>query len=110
VDQQYPRLQKVQRMLDVLDRTITSAEQQGDPQVLIITGRGTGEAQVRLRYHSQGGRGVQHVDLAEELGLSGGETVGLLSWAESEGYIRPNYGSSGRGGEVAIGVLKPQMA
>lgn len=94
---QYPRLQKVQRMLDVLNRTIKEAEQQGgDPEVRILIARGGDEAKVDLSYFRQGDFTSRHVNLAEELGLSGGETVGLFRWAESEGYIRPNYGSGGR--------------
>ena len=104
--EQYPRLQKVQRLLDVLDRTITEAERQGDPQVLIMLARGAGEAQLKLTYYGQGGREAHDVDLAGELGLSVGETVGLFRWAESEGYIRPNYGSGGREADIAIASLE----
>ncbi len=43
--------------------------------------------------------------LANELGLGGGETVGLFRWAESEGYIRPNYGGGNRNAEVVLASL-----
>jgi hypothetical protein len=102
---QYPRLQKVQRMLSVLDRTITEAERSGDPEVRIWIVRGAGEAEVQVSYFRQGELNDRRINLAGELDLSGGETVGLFRWAESEGYIRPNYGSMGQGGEVSIGVL-----
>ncbi len=53
--ERYPRLQKLQRMLDVLDRTITEAERhQGDPEVRIWIARGAGEAQVELSYFREG--------------------------------------------------------
>jgi hypothetical protein len=78
---------------------LVEAERQGDPQVLLIIVRGAGEARMEMRYFGQGGREHHHVDLEQELGLTGGETVGLFRWAEAEGYIRPNYGSRGR--EVA---------
>ncbi len=94
--ERYPRLQKVQRMLDVLDRTITQAERQGDPGVHVQIVRGGNEAGVRLSYFNHEELNARQVDLAEELGLSGGETVGLFRWAESAVYIRPNYGGVGR--------------
>jgi hypothetical protein len=104
--ERYPRLQKVQRMLDVLDRTITEAERQGgDPEVKILIARGGREARVDLSYFHQEELNARHVNLAEELGLSVGETVGLFRWAESEGYIRPNYGSGSRDADTAFAVL-----
>jgi hypothetical protein len=103
--ERFPRLLKVQNLLNVLDRAIAEAERQGDPQVVILMARGAGEAQVELRY-AQGGLGDRHVNLAEELGLSSGETVGLFRWAEREGYIRPSYDSSGPQAETATAFLE----
>jgi hypothetical protein len=92
-------------MLSVLDRTITEAERSGDPEVRIFIARGAGEAQIQLSYFRPGELNDRRINLAGELDLSGGEAVGLFNWAESEGYIRPNYGRIGRGGEVSIAVL-----
>jgi|SRR5215210_175974 len=103
-EQQYPRLQKVRRMLDVLNSAITEAAWQGDPQLQFVIARGGGEPQVQMRYADQRGLETQ-VNLAEELGLSGGETVHLFGWAEAEGYIRPNYGPGGRGSETPTPYL-----
>ena len=103
--EEYPRLQKVQRMLEVIDRALKEAENQGDPEVRVRLVRGGGAAKVELTYRDWEARTSRNIDLVEELGLGIGETIGLFRWAESEGYIRPRYGSSGRGGQAAIGVL-----
>jgi hypothetical protein len=102
----YPRLQKLQRMLDVLDRTIAEAERrQGDPEVRILIARGGDEAGVHLSYHDEETYTTHNINLGEELGFGSGETIGLFRWAESEGYIRPNYGSGGRDADTAMAVL-----
>jgi hypothetical protein len=91
--ERYPRLQKVQRMLGVLDQVLKQAERGTNPGVTILLVQGGDQAGVYLRV--AGATWVtQDISLAEELGLSGGETVGLFRWAESEGYIRPTYGGS----------------
>jgi hypothetical protein len=97
--EQYPRVQKVQRMLDVINRTITEAEREGAPGVQALTVWEGPEVGVHLRY------GSHTVELAGELGLSGGEVVGLFGWAESAGYVRPHYGTSGRHSEAPMGLL-----
>jgi hypothetical protein len=84
-------LQKVQRMLVVLEQAIKQAERGSNPGVTILLVRGGDQAGVYLRVVGADSV-MQEISLAEELGLSGGETVGLFSWAESEGYVRPNYG------------------
>jgi hypothetical protein len=109
--ERYPRLQKVQKMLDVLDRIITEAERQGDPGIHVQITRGGDEAGVRLHYFNHDELAARQVELAEELGLSGGETVGLFRWAEAAGYIRPNYGSVGRdvqGPTASLEYLQPE--
>jgi hypothetical protein len=102
----YPRLLKVQKMLSVLDRAIKEAEQGGDPEVRVWIARGSGESKVDLSYYCEEGVHTHHVNLVEELGLSGGETVGLFRWAESEGYIRPNYGSGSRTANIVTATLE----
>ena len=98
--ERYPRLQKVQRMLVVLDQALTQAEQEGDPGIRVfVVWRGSNVG-VELLH------GTHRIKLAEELGLSGGETVGLFRWAESAGYLCPNYGRSGRDSEAPLGVLE----
>jgi hypothetical protein len=92
--ERYPRLQKVQRMLVALDQALKQAELGSNPGVTILLVRGGDQAGVYLRVIGADGI-LQQISLAEELGLSGGETVGLFRWAESEGYVRPNYGGSG---------------
>jgi hypothetical protein len=91
--ERYPRLQKVQRMLVALDQALKQAELGSNPGVTILLVRGGDQAGVYLRVIGADGI-LQQISLAEELGLSGGETVGLFRWAESEGYVRPNYGGS----------------
>ena len=91
--ERYPRLQKVQRMLVVLEQALKQAERGSNPGVTILLVRGGDQAGVYLRVVSAGSV-MQETSLAEELGLSGGEAVGLFRWAESEGYVRPNYGVS----------------
>jgi hypothetical protein len=95
-----PRLQKVQRMLGVINRALTQAEQDGEPGIRVFVIWGGPEVGVEVLH------GTHRIKLAEELGLSGGETVGLFRWAESEGYLRPNYGRSGRNSETPLGVLE----
>jgi hypothetical protein len=97
--EQYPRLQKAQRMLDVIHRTITEAEREGEPGVRVFPRRGGPEVGVQLLY------GSHNVNLAEELGISGGEVVGLFEWTESAGYVRPYYGRSGRHSDTPLGLL-----
>ena len=101
----YPRLQRLQKILDVLDRTITEAERQGDPEVRVFIARGAGEAKVELSYFRQEDLTDRRVNLAEALGLGGGETVSLFGLAESAGYIRPNYGMGGPGAQASMAVL-----
>jgi hypothetical protein len=85
--------------------TLIEAERQaGDPQVVTIIAREGRESEVVLTYFPRGG-GRADVNLAEELGFSGPETVGLFRWAESEGYIRPSYGSGGRNANTATASL-----
>ncbi len=48
----------------------------------------------------------RRIALSEELGLSGGETVGLFRWAEAADYINPNYGSVGRDVQLASAFLE----
>ena len=91
--ERYPRLQKVQRMLGVLEQALKQAERGSNPGVTILLVRGGDQAGVYLRVISADSV-MQEISLAEELGLSGGETVGLFRWAESECYVRPNYGGS----------------
>jgi hypothetical protein len=102
----YPRLQKAQSMLSVLHRTITEAERQGDPQVMVWLARGGGEAKVELTYWDQGALSARRINLAEELGLGVGQMIGLFKWTESEGYIRPNYGGRSRDADVVIASLE----
>lgn len=102
----YPRLQKTQKMLDVLDRTIREAEQHGDPEVQVSLSRGgLGDAQLELSYFPRDESNSRKVNLVEELGLGGGETVGLFRWAESEGYISPDYGGGNRNAELVLASL-----
>jgi hypothetical protein len=103
--ERYPRLQKAQRMLDVLDRTLTAAQQQGSTEVLVQLDRGGDQAGVYLSFFDHEEFTDRDINLAEELGLSGAETVGLFRWAESEGYIRPNYGSGGRDADSPLASL-----
>jgi hypothetical protein len=91
--ERYPRLHKVQRMLGVLEQALKRSERGSNPGVTILLVRGGDQAGVYLRV-VDAGTAMQQISLAEELGLSGGETVGLFMWAESEGYFRPNYGGS----------------
>jgi hypothetical protein len=97
--EQYPRVQKVQRMLDVINRTITEAEREGAPGVQALTVWEGPEVGVHLRY------GSHTVELAGELGLGGGEVVGLFGWrsprvtsdrttAQAGGTPRPLWASS----------------
>jgi hypothetical protein len=104
MEQAYPLLRKVQRMLDVFNQANTEAARQGDPQLLFIIAREGPEPQIQMRYIGQGELENQ-VDLAEELGLSSGETIQSFRWAEAEGYIRPNYDSGGREAHTAIASL-----
>ena len=92
---QYPRLQNVQRLLGLIHQAITQAERGSNPGVTVLVAPGGDQAGVYLRVVGSPDMGMQQTSLAEELGLSGGETVGLFKWAESEGYVRPNYGGSG---------------
>jgi hypothetical protein len=92
-------------MLNVLHRTITEAAQHGDPEVRVWIARGADEPRVELRYHRPHELNVRRINLAGELDLTGGETVSLFLWAESEGYFRPRYGGAGQGGNVEIAVL-----
>jgi hypothetical protein len=103
---QYPRQLKLQRMLEVLHRTITEAERrQGDPEVRVMIARGSDRAGVHLSYHDAETYATHNINLGEELGFGSGETIGLFRWAESEGYIRPNYGSLGRDVQTPMAVL-----
>ncbi len=105
--ERYPRLQKLQRMLDVLDKTITEAERrQGTPEVMVRITRGGDRAGVHLSYHDRETFETQDIDLGEELGFGSGETLGLFRWAETEGYIRPHYGSLGRDIQTPMGSLE----
>jgi hypothetical protein len=97
--EQYPRVQKAQRMLEVINRIITEAEREGAPGVQVLTVFEGPEVGVHLRY------GSHTVDLAGELELGGGEVVGLFGWAESAGYVRPHYDTGGRHSEVPMGLL-----
>jgi hypothetical protein len=93
---QYPRLQKVHRMLVVLNQALTQAEQEGSPGITVMIVRHDGpEVGVYLQVWIESELTERRISLAEELHLSGGETVSLFRWAEAAGYIRPNYGSSG---------------
>jgi hypothetical protein len=94
VVEQYPRLQNVQRMLGLIHQAITQAERGSNPGVTVLVAPGGDQAGVYLRVVGSPDVGMQQTSLAEELSLSGGETVGLFKWAESEGYIRPSYGGS----------------
>jgi hypothetical protein len=98
--ERYPRLQRVQRMLSVINRALTQAEQEGEPGIRVFVVGGEPDVGVKVLLTGQ------HIKLAEELGLSGGETVGLFRWAESEGFLRPNYGRNGRNSEAPLGVLE----
>ena len=98
--ERYPRLQKVQRMLGVINRALTEAEHAGDPGIHVFVVRDGSNVGVELLH------AAHRINLAEELGLSGGETVGLFRWAESAGYVRPNYGRGGRDSEALLGVLE----
>jgi hypothetical protein len=102
----YPRLQNLQRMLILIDRIIKeAAREELNPEVEVHINRSGRDAGVTIFYmvgdpqtedfFTGADRPVGH-HLARELGLGGGETVGLFRWAESEGYIRPNYGALGR--------------
>jgi len=86
-------------MLDVINRTIAEAEREGEPGVRALIVSGGPEVGVILLYTTH------RIDLAKELVLSGGEIVGLFRWAESEGYVRPNYGRGGPYSELPMGVL-----
>lgn len=99
--ERYPRLQKVQRMLDLLNRALVEAETAGTSGLIVIR-RVSPEPQVTVwnKYNDE-----LVMNLAEELGLSGGETVGLFRWAESAGYISPNYGSRSRNNDTAQASL-----
>src|SRR5215210_6239212 len=94
-------------MLDVLDRTIREAERrQGDPEVRIwITRGGIGEAKLELFYTPPGELSTRRINLAGEVDLSGGETLGLWRWAIAEGYIRPSSGGGWAGGQVELSSL-----
>jgi hypothetical protein len=91
---EYPRLQNLQRMLGVIHGAITQAERGSNPGVTILVNPGGNQAGVYLRVVGAADMGMQETSLAEVLGLSGGETVSLFKWAESEGYVCPNYGGS----------------
>jgi hypothetical protein len=96
----YPRLQKTQRMLAVLNRALTEAERAGEPGLMVMISRGGGtEAGVYLD-------NTERINLAEELGFGGGETVSLFRWAEAAGYMRPGYGSGGREADTPIAFLE----
>jgi hypothetical protein len=81
-------------MLIALVEALKQAERESNPGVTILPVRGGEQAGVYLRVVGADSV-MQQISLAEELGLSGGETVGLFRWVESEGYISPNYGGSG---------------
>lgn len=98
--ERYPRLQKVQRVLGVINQALAQAEQAGEPGIRVFVVWGGSNVGVEVVH------GTQRINLAEELGLSGGETVGLFRWAESAGYLRPNYGRGGRDSEAPLGVLE----
>ena len=95
----YPRLHKAQRMLDLLEQKLKEAERQGDPSLRVLVVKGGPEVSVHLL-------GVPTVVLAKELGYGGAETVRLFRWLEEEDYIRPNYGRTGRNTETPTAVLE----
>jgi hypothetical protein len=105
--EEYPRLQRLQRMLDVLHRILTEAEQAGTPEVHVMLSRGAGDTGVELSYFRRGELNSRRINLAGELDLSGAETVSLFRWAEEAGYIRPNYGGRlGRSAPTPMGSLE----
>jgi hypothetical protein len=93
--ERYPRLQKVQRMLVVLDQALRQAEQGGSPGITAMIVREGPDVGVHLLVWLDTEATERRINLAKELGLSGGETVGLFRWAEAAGFIRPNYGDGG---------------
>lgn len=105
--EEYPRLQKTRKMLDVIHRAIQDAEQHGDPGIRIVWTRGSSftQASVLLSYFRQGENSAREIDLVEELHLGPGETLGLFRWAESEGYILPSYGGTSRSADFAMPTL-----
>ena len=52
--------------------------------------RGGEQAGVELSYDDMETYTRHSINLQDELGVSGGETIGLFRWAESAGYIRPS--------------------
>lgn len=98
--EEYPRLQKAQRMLESLNRALTDAEQEGMSGVMVTVVRGHPFPKVILNV---GGR---QTDLADNLGLSGAETVGLFGWLESAGYIKPHFGDRARNAPWLMGSLE----
>lgn len=88
---EYPHLENRRNMLCLLSDTLDVVRREhGDPQLMLWFRRGsslTGEAELAIYQTRQ--------DVAEGLGLSGAEAIGLLRELGDDGYLRLDYGKYG---------------
>jgi hypothetical protein len=88
----YPLLTDGQKMIRYFFDALETAQEKGEPDLVLLISRVPGEAGVYIMPAMFGERR----DVAEELGLGGGaRIVSLLRRLDDEGYMRLRYGSSG---------------
>ncbi len=87
----YPELDKQRRMLEILHRLLSEERERGN-------------ISLRLVLNPWGGLSVWGSDdgtnVAEDLGISGAEAVGLFRRLDADGFIHANYGGKGYSREM----------
>lgn len=93
----YPELAKTHRLLEFLNRELGEAQKQGE-SVLMVEFIDSGPA-VGLYV------GLANDNVAELLGMSGGEAVGLLRRLSADGYVRVDFGRHSSFGRARVESL-----
>jgi hypothetical protein len=84
----YPRQEKMRAMVKLLSDELDEARQSDDPRLLVSFEDRGPDSRLEI---TGGGR-----DVAGELGINGGEALGLFHELADSGYIDANYGKMGR--------------
>lgn len=99
VNKQYPHAEKARRMIAFFDEQIEEAHRREQADVVLMMFRGESPVGVIVQDPEQ-------LDVAEELGLSGGETVSLLRRLDAEGYLHLSYGRDGPESNVPVATVE----
>lgn len=96
---EYPHAEKARRMITLFDAQLEEAHRCGQADVVLMMFRGEAPTGVVIRE-------PQEIDVAEELGIPGGEAISLLRRLDSEGYLRLSYGEDGPRSNIPVAAVE----